>query len=36
MSGGQGRYTLEFSHYEAVPPTVAQQLMSQYRVKDED
>jgi elongation factor G len=36
MTGGQGRYTLELSHYEAVPPTVQQQLMGQYKVKDED
>jgi elongation factor G len=36
MTGGQGRYTLELSHYEAVPPNVQQQLMGQFRVKDED
>jgi elongation factor G len=36
MTGGQGRYTLELSHYEAVPPTVQQQLMGQYKVRDED
>jgi elongation factor G len=36
MTGGQGRYTLEFSHYEAVPPSVQTQLTSQYKVKDED
>ena len=36
MTGGQGRYTLELSHYEAVPPTIQQQLMGQYKVKDED
>jgi elongation factor G len=36
MTGGQGRYTIELSHYEAVPPTVQQQLMGQYKVKDED
>jgi len=36
MTGGEGRYTLELSHYEAVPPTIQQQLMGQYKVKDED
>jgi elongation factor G len=36
MTAGQGRYTIELSHYEAVPPTVQQQLVSQYQVKDED
>ena len=36
MTGGQGRYTIALSHYEAVPPTIQQQLMSQYKAKDED
>jgi elongation factor G len=36
LTGGQGRYTIEFSHYELVPPQVQQQLMSQHKVKDED
>jgi elongation factor G len=36
MTSGQGRYTLEFSHYDPVPPTVQQQLVGQYKVKDED
>jgi elongation factor G len=36
MTGGQGRYTLELSHYEAVPPSVQQQLMGQFKVKDEE
>ncbi|RQP22955.1 elongation factor G [Piscinibacter terrae] len=36
MTGGQGRYTLELSHYEAVPPTIQTQLTSQYKIKDED
>ncbi|MDP3761162.1 MAG: elongation factor G [Ramlibacter sp.] len=35
LTGGQGRYTIAFSHYEAVPPTVQAQLASQYKVKDE-
>jgi elongation factor G len=35
LTGGQGRYTLAFSHYEPVPPTVQTQLASQYRIKDE-
>ncbi len=35
LTGGQGRYTIAFSHYEPVPPTVQAQLVSQYRVKDE-
>ncbi|CAG0945749.1 Elongation factor G-like protein [Gammaproteobacteria bacterium] len=36
MTGGQGRYMLELSHYEAVPPSVQQQLMGQYKVKEEE
>jgi elongation factor G len=36
MTGGQGRYTLELSHYEAVPPSIQVQLASQYKVKEED
>jgi elongation factor G len=36
MTSGQGRYTVELSHYEAVPPTVQTQLMSQFKVRDED
>jgi elongation factor G len=36
MTAGQGRYTLAFSHYEAVPPSVQQQLVGQYRTKDEE
>jgi elongation factor G len=36
MTAGQGRYTIEFSHYDPVPPTLQQQLMGQYKVKEED
>ena len=36
MTGGQGRYTLALSHYEAVPPTVQQQLVSQHRAPEAD
>jgi elongation factor G len=35
LTGGQGRYTLAFSHYEPVPPGLQAQLASQYRVKEE-
>jgi elongation factor G len=35
ITGGQGRYTIAFSHYEAVPPNVQQQLASQYKIKEE-
>jgi elongation factor G len=36
LTSGQGRYAIELSHYEAVPPTVQQQLVSQFKVKDEE
>lgn len=36
MTGGQGRYTLQFSHHDAVPPNLQQQLASQYQLKEED
>jgi elongation factor G len=36
MTGGQGSYTIEFSHYEAVPPTVQQQLVAQKKVQHEE
>ncbi|MCW5621761.1 MAG: elongation factor G [Burkholderiales bacterium] len=31
-SGGQGSYSVEFSHYEPVPPNVQQQLVAQHKV----
>jgi elongation factor G len=30
MTGGEGRFVVEFSHYEAVPPQVQQQLADEY------
>ncbi len=36
MTSGQGRYTLELSHYEPVPPNVQQQLVSGFKVKEEE
>ena len=36
LTAGQGRYTIELSHYDAVPPNVQQQLVGQFQVKDED
>jgi elongation factor G len=35
LTGGQGRYTIAFSHYEPVPPTVQTQLASQFKLKEE-
>ena len=36
MTGGQGRYSIELSHYEAVPPSTQQLLAGQYKAKDDD
>ena len=36
MTGGQGSYSIELSHYEAVPPTVQQQLVAQKKVTQEE
>ena len=36
LTSGQGRYTVEFSHYEAVPPGTQQTLTAQHRVRDDD
>jgi elongation factor G len=37
VTGGQGAYTIEFSHYAPVPPQTQQQLASQFKLQhDED
>ncbi len=36
MTGGQGRYVIALSHYEAVPPAVQQLLMGKYKAADDD
>lgn len=36
LTGGQGSYTLELSHYEQVPPPVQQQLAAQFKPHQEE
>jgi elongation factor G len=36
LTGGQGSYTLEFSHYEQVPPQVQQQLAAQFKPEQDE
>ena len=36
LTAGQGSYTLEFSHYEQVPPNVQVQLMGQFKPGNEE
>ncbi|HEX4233644.1 MAG TPA: elongation factor G [Caldimonas sp.] len=36
LTSGQGRYTIDFSHYEAVPPNTQQLLVGQFKVRDDE
>jgi elongation factor G len=36
MTGGQGSYTMEFSHYDVVPPNVQQQIIAKAKLKEEE
>lgn len=36
ITGGQGNYTMEFSHYDPVPPNVQKELAEAYKPKAED
>lgn len=36
MTGGQGSYSMEFSHYEVVPPDVQQKIIAQAKVEEEE
>ncbi len=36
MTGGQGSFTMEFSHYEVVPGNVQQEIVSQAKLKVEE
>lgn len=36
VTGGQGFFAMEFSHYEAVPPQVQAQVVAQYKPKAEE
>jgi elongation factor G len=36
MTGGQGSYTMEFSHYDIVPPNIQQQVIAKAKLKDEE
>ena len=35
VTGGQGSFVMELSHYEPVPPHVQQQIVAQYKPKEE-
>jgi elongation factor G len=36
LTSGQGRYSMELSHYDAVPPAVQQTLMGQHHQRDDE
>lgn len=36
LTGGQGSYTLEFSHYQPAPPPLQKQLAAEFRPKSEE
>jgi len=36
VTGGQGSFVMELSHYEPVPPQVQQQVIAQYKPKAEE
>jgi elongation factor G len=36
MTGGQGSYTMEFSHYDIMPANVQQEIIAKSKVKDEE
>jgi elongation factor G len=36
MTGGQGSFTMEFSHYDVVPGNIQQEIMSKAKLKEEE
>ncbi len=36
VTGGQGSYTMAFSHYEPVPPNIQQQITARYKPREEE
>ncbi len=36
MTGGQGSFSVEFSHYETVPPNVQQEILTKAKMKEEE
>ncbi len=36
VTGGQGSYTMEFSHYDIVPPNIQQEIVKQYKPKESE
>ncbi len=36
MTGGQGSYTMDFSHYDAMPPNVMQEMIAKAKLEEEE
>jgi elongation factor G len=36
MTGGQGSYAMEFSHYDVMPPNVQQEIMAKAKMQEEE
>ena len=36
MTGGQGSYTMEFSHYDVMPPNVMQEIIAKAKLEEEE
>jgi len=36
MTGGRGSYSMEFSHYDPTPPQIQQDIIAQYKPKEEE
>jgi elongation factor G len=36
MTGGQGSYTMDFSHYDVMPPNVMQEIIAKAKLEEEE
>ena len=36
MTGGQGSYTMDFSHYDVMPPNVMQEIIAKSKLEEEE
>jgi elongation factor G len=36
MTGGQGSYTMEFSHYDVMPANIQQEIMAKSKLHEEE
>ena len=36
MTGGQGSFAMEFSHYDVMPPNIQQQVTAKAQVQEEE